>query len=353
MGNSTVHLPVLGFGQTMRKDAWWAGPVATVAILLGFIVYATFRAFENNWYDGAHAVASVQALDLPYLSPFYSPLFDTSCAKGWPIPHAGDAHPAGPASFRFTCYYYRKAYYRAFAWTRRRAPSASARRTSTTARRGSSSSRTCTATRCTSRSSSWSCSGRTWSWPSCGLEGRRRTFGRRLGTLVMLANVRCSSAVHLRLPQLPAPHRRRREQLLDGGARRSCATASGSSSRSSTSGTSRSRGRASSRVALTDVYIRMVRRHAGRHLDATSRLISMARRRAKYETHEHDVLVIGAGGAGASRGHRGERRGGERGPGLQVAARQGAHGDGRGRRRRGARDTSSPRTTGRSTSATR
>lgn len=116
MGNSTVHLPVLGFGQTMRKDAWWAGPVATVAILLGFIVYATFRAFENNWYDGAHAVASVQALDLPYLSPFYSPLIDTSFAKGWPIPLTpAMLILAGPASFRFTCYYYRKAYYRAFA----------------------------------------------------------------------------------------------------------------------------------------------------------------------------------------------------------------------------------------------
>src|SRR5262249_47990914 len=52
----------------------------------------------------------------PYLSPFYSPYIDASFAKGWPIALT----PAmlilpGPASFRLTCYYYRKAYYRAFA----------------------------------------------------------------------------------------------------------------------------------------------------------------------------------------------------------------------------------------------
>jgi hypothetical protein len=100
-----VHLPVLGFGQTQRNDAWWVGPFTTVAVLLAFIVYATFRMFENRYYEvGA------------YLSPLYSPLIDTSFAAHWPIPLS----PAmlilgGPLSFRFTCYYYRKAYYRSFA----------------------------------------------------------------------------------------------------------------------------------------------------------------------------------------------------------------------------------------------
>lgn len=102
-----VKLPVLqsGFGRTLRTDNWWAGPAVTFAILTLFIVYATFRAFENAHY-----------LWEPYLSPFYSPLIDTSWAKGWPIPVSGAMLIlAGPASFRFTCYYYRKAYYRAFA----------------------------------------------------------------------------------------------------------------------------------------------------------------------------------------------------------------------------------------------
>jgi hypothetical protein len=107
MANKTVHLPVVGFGQTLRKDAWWVGPAVTVAILLGFIVYATFRAFENNWYEYD-----------AYLSPFYSPYIDTSFAKSWNLPFVLSPAMlilAGPASFRFTCYYYRKAYYRSFA----------------------------------------------------------------------------------------------------------------------------------------------------------------------------------------------------------------------------------------------
>lgn len=102
----SVHLPVLqsGLGRTLRQDAWWVGPAITFTILTGFIVYATFRAFEN-----AHFTYG------PYLSPFYSPLIDTSWAKGWPVPVSGAMLIlAGPASFRFTCYYYRKAYYRAF-----------------------------------------------------------------------------------------------------------------------------------------------------------------------------------------------------------------------------------------------
>lgn len=88
------------FGATLRKDAWWAAPAATIAILTLFVIYSTFRAFENNYYMAG-----------PYLSPFYSPLllFDW-----WPL------SPAllilwAPAGFRFTCYYYRKAYYRAYA----------------------------------------------------------------------------------------------------------------------------------------------------------------------------------------------------------------------------------------------
>ena len=102
-----VKLPVLqsGFGRTLRTDSWWVGPTITFVLLTAFVVYATFRAFENDFY-----------LFGPYLSPMYSPLIDTSWAKGWPIPVSGAMIIlAGPGSFRLTCYYYRKAYYRAFA----------------------------------------------------------------------------------------------------------------------------------------------------------------------------------------------------------------------------------------------
>jgi hypothetical protein len=107
MTSKTVHLPVARLGETIRRDAWWAGPLGTFIVLTGFIVYATFRAFEGASYEwGA------------YLSPFYSPFFDVTWAKNMGL---GFFTPAmlilpGPASFRFTCYYYRKAYYRAFAW---------------------------------------------------------------------------------------------------------------------------------------------------------------------------------------------------------------------------------------------
>ncbi len=70
-------------------------------VFSAFLVYATVRAFEGKYYWYA-----------PYLSPFYSPLIDPD-HHWWPL------SPAllilgGPAGFRFTCYYYRKAYYRAF-----------------------------------------------------------------------------------------------------------------------------------------------------------------------------------------------------------------------------------------------
>jgi hypothetical protein len=109
MANKTVHLPLVpppGSTAT-RTDAWWVGPTATVLVISAFLVYATLRAFEGTAYEWK-----------AYLSPFYSPFFDVAWAKSWGL---GFFTPAmlilpGPASFRLTCYYYRKAYYRAFAW---------------------------------------------------------------------------------------------------------------------------------------------------------------------------------------------------------------------------------------------
>ena len=88
-------------GRTLRDDAWWAELIPVVMVLGGFGIYATLRAFEGRFYEWG-----------PYLSPFYSPLIDPA-HHWWPL------SPAllilgGPLSFRATCYYYRKAYYRAF-----------------------------------------------------------------------------------------------------------------------------------------------------------------------------------------------------------------------------------------------
>ncbi|HLJ87898.1 MAG TPA: succinate dehydrogenase [Candidatus Angelobacter sp.] len=98
-------LPILqeGFGSTRRRDAWWMEILPVIVVLGGFGLYATLRAFENQFYQWG-----------PYLSPFYSPLFNVN----WTI-FNWRVSPAililgGPLSFRATCYYYRKAYYRAF-----------------------------------------------------------------------------------------------------------------------------------------------------------------------------------------------------------------------------------------------
>jgi hypothetical protein len=90
-----------GLGSTLRRDAWWTEILPVIVVLGGFGIYATLRAFEGKFYEWG-----------PYLSPFYSPLID-------PQHHWWRFSPAililgGPLSFRATCYYYRKAYYRAF-----------------------------------------------------------------------------------------------------------------------------------------------------------------------------------------------------------------------------------------------
>jgi hypothetical protein len=101
----------------LRTDSWWVLPVTVAVVLLAFIVYSTWAAFQN-----AHYFAN------PYLSPFYSPCLTKACLHhsfgGWTLPDftfpiIGVVSPAllilgGPGLFRLTCYYYRKAYYRSF-----------------------------------------------------------------------------------------------------------------------------------------------------------------------------------------------------------------------------------------------
>ncbi len=79
--------------------AWWIAPALTALVLGSFGIYATWAAWVGKNFEWG-----------PYLSPFYSPLIQTTW---WPL------SPAFlilifPGAFRATCYYYRKAYYRAF-----------------------------------------------------------------------------------------------------------------------------------------------------------------------------------------------------------------------------------------------
>lgn len=114
----------VGLGKTVRRDDWWIGPALTLVVFSSFIVYTTWALFQ-----GEHYYAS------PYLSPFYSPVLFTKLGvpgaaplahawfgawpEWWPDSVFLPASPAlfilaFPGLFRFTCYYYRKAYYRSF-----------------------------------------------------------------------------------------------------------------------------------------------------------------------------------------------------------------------------------------------
>lgn len=111
--------------STTRIDNWWLGPLATAAGLIAFFGYLTFRAFQAThvWYD-------------PYISPTVAPsVFTPGPSAAYPgaVPFEHSWFGAFPAwwpsflpqspaffmpglaiAFRATCYYYRKAYYRAF-----------------------------------------------------------------------------------------------------------------------------------------------------------------------------------------------------------------------------------------------
>lgn len=91
---------------TKRTDNWSLEPLAIAIGFTLFIIYATWRTFENQYFELGNL-----------LSPFYSPKLD------WPWFLSGLPQwmksPAVlilwiPAGFRATCYYYRKAYYRSY-----------------------------------------------------------------------------------------------------------------------------------------------------------------------------------------------------------------------------------------------
>jgi hypothetical protein len=112
-------------GKTLRKDRWQRAPGISLVVLTAFVIYATYAAVINrNFYYK------------PYISPFYSPCLAFNCGAtnngnvGVP-PHLAVFGPwwaispaililIFPLGFRLTCYYYRRAYYRAF-WSSPRA----------------------------------------------------------------------------------------------------------------------------------------------------------------------------------------------------------------------------------------
>ncbi|WP_447006399.1 hypothetical protein ACRAKI_07950 [Saccharothrix isguenensis] len=103
--------------RTLRTDRWWLPPLTTFVGLLLISVYAAVRTFmgDHYWVD-----------EYRYLTPMYSPCLTAECVPN--AAHFGRLLPELPGfltppviiipfllGFRVTCYYYRKAYYRA-AW---------------------------------------------------------------------------------------------------------------------------------------------------------------------------------------------------------------------------------------------
>lgn len=105
MANSIPALKTNGLGTTQRRDAWWIEPLLTATVLGLFGLYATFRAFQGEFYQWG-----------PYLSPFSSPNLKEWFPQvfGWWQFSPAILILPFPLVFRATCYYYRKAYYRSY-----------------------------------------------------------------------------------------------------------------------------------------------------------------------------------------------------------------------------------------------
>ena len=118
-----------GFIKTLRNDNWWLYPALVVFGLTVFLLYGFWSAWQADFYWYSNGKEGFGG----YLAPFYSPLiFIKEGVEGaapmthsifgpWPTwwpswipPSPSLLILAVPGIFRFTCYYYRKAYYRAF-----------------------------------------------------------------------------------------------------------------------------------------------------------------------------------------------------------------------------------------------
>lgn len=130
--NTSIFIRSKGFAKTLRKDKWWLYPGIVLFGLTAFLVYGTWSAWQADYYWYSAGETGFGG----YLAPFYSPLIfikegvpgaapmDHSILGAWPAwwpewlpPSPSILILAIPAAFRFTCYYYRKAYYRAFTGT--------------------------------------------------------------------------------------------------------------------------------------------------------------------------------------------------------------------------------------------
>ncbi|MDX1611267.1 MAG: succinate dehydrogenase [Candidatus Thermoplasmatota archaeon] len=109
-----------GMFGTQRPDKWWVPPLI---IAIGFSIFVVY-----SMWAGVLGAAHKEVLPTDpvssgnhLLSPFFSPCLGEGCAGPFVVPFL-EAIPISaafwilwaPLGFRATCYYYRKAYYRAY-----------------------------------------------------------------------------------------------------------------------------------------------------------------------------------------------------------------------------------------------
>jgi hypothetical protein len=107
--------------KTLRTDRWWINPLVTAIGFSAFVIYATWAAFNHPTVVGNGAPHPIFYAK-PYVSPFFSPCLAHGCPSDLAWAHLDAWNWLSPAlyvlifplSFRATCYYYRKAYYRSF-----------------------------------------------------------------------------------------------------------------------------------------------------------------------------------------------------------------------------------------------
>lgn len=107
-------LPVQrSFAETLRRDLWWISPLTVLIAFSTFLIYGTWSALQSSGYTWG-----------PYFSPFHAPEIWGPTEHAWFGPRPAwwpeiVFYPAliilpFPGLFRFTCYYYRGAYYKGF-----------------------------------------------------------------------------------------------------------------------------------------------------------------------------------------------------------------------------------------------
>jgi hypothetical protein len=91
-----------GFLSNLRSDAWWAEPALVFVSLSVFFGWLTISIFLDGW--AWETVA------------YTSPVFEPDILPHWDQWYLSPAFVVliGPVPFRATCYYYRRAYYRAY-----------------------------------------------------------------------------------------------------------------------------------------------------------------------------------------------------------------------------------------------